>query len=328
MQKSALERLATGQFHVELDKAWQMFKHRAEHRGIRPKLRFSAESLPAHYQTQVTSVSSDSQGHYVMKTPLMALAGSRGVMPRTMYRQALSAQFDLGDEAALDFFDSFNNRYFRLYCQTELKHDLCSQLEEETFSWNQHKQSVTTMLSSFGGQHEANDVVPKSHLIQYSGLLGLKLTCPHALKHLLEDYFGAQFVIEPSGLEYQPLTPCSLTQLGGRGQNRQLGMGALLGKHAPMVGQKLNIKLCPKNYRHYLSIRSDQKMIRAIEHLVRSYMGINIKYKLYMKVDSRYLPRVKLASSAESGLKVGQSAWMNSRTNQQQFVEMPLTASE
>jgi len=328
MQESAVARLATGQFHVELDKAWQVFKHRAARSGIRPKLRFSAESLPAHYQTEVTGVSSDAQGHYVMKTPLMALSGNGGVMTRAMYRHALSAQFDLGDEAAVDFFDTFNNRYFRLYCQASLKHDLCSQVEEETFSWNRHQQSLTTMLSSLCGQHEASAAVPKSHLIQYSGLLGLKLTCPHALKQLLEDYFDAEFVIEPSGLEYQPLTACSLTKLGRGGQNRQLGMGALLGKSAPMVGQKLNIKLCPSNYRHYLNIRSDKKMIQAIEHLVRSYMGINIKYKLHMKVDSRYLPRVKLTSSADSGLKVGQSAWMNSRSNQQQYVEMPLTASE
>lgn len=327
MQNFVVVRLNNNQQDVELDKAWQLFKHQAEHNGVRPNIAFSAEQLPAYYQTQVTEVYRNNIGNYVIKTPLAALSGCKGTIPRQMYRQVLSAQFDLGDEAPVDFFDVFNNRYFRLYCQAELKHDLSSQAEEETFTWNLHQQSLTTMLSSLCGLGENNSAIPKQDLIQYTGLLGLKLTCPFALKLFLEDYFDAEFVIKTSELEYQPLTPCTLTQLGKIGQNRQLGMGALVGKSAPMVGQKLHIKVCPRNYSHYIKIRSDRKMISAIEHLVRSYMGINIKYKLYMKVDSRYLPRVQLTSNADKGLKVGQSAWMNSRLNKQQHVEMLLTTS-
>ncbi|WP_064609354.1 type VI secretion system baseplate subunit TssG [Photobacterium sp. J15] len=327
MQESALNRLASTQYKAELSRAWQLFKHRAERAGIRPSVRFSAELLPAHYRTEVTQVFAGQGQEYVLKTPLTALTGNQGVMPRAMFRQALSAKFDLGDEAPIDFFDTFNNRYFRLYCQTELKHDLTAQLEEETFNWNRHQLSVSEMLSSLCGLGEGTNALPKQHMIQYTGLLGLKLTCPMALKALLEDYFEAVFEIDRSELEYLPLTPCSLSQLGPGGQNNQLGMGALLGKSTPMAGQKLNIKVCPRDYGHYLSIRNDQKMIRAIEHMVRSYMGVNTKFKLYMKVNSHYLPRVRLTSDSNHGLKVGQSAWMNNQSGAKQFVEMPLTAS-
>ncbi|PSV49203.1 type VI secretion system baseplate subunit TssG [Photobacterium indicum] len=327
MQESPLVRFDAMQNRSDLERVWQWFKHKADHLGVRPNVRFSVEQLPAHYHSQVTQVYADRANHYVVKTSLPGLSGSQASMPRSMYQQALVTKFDLGNEAAVEFFDTFNNRYFRLYCQAQLKHDLTSQMEEETFAWNRHQHSLTSMLASLCGVAENSEFLPQQHLVQYTGLLGLKLTCPISMKALLEDYFEAEFQIDHSELEYQPLTPCSLSKLGKSGQNTRLGMGALLGKTTPMLGQKLSIKIRPKDYRHYLAIRQDRKMIKAIDHLVRSYMGINIKYNLYMSVNSQYLPRVKLTSIAEKGVRIGQSAWMNSRENKKRYVDMPLTIS-
>ncbi|ENJ1718510.1 type VI secretion system baseplate subunit TssG [Vibrio sp. Vb2110] len=327
MQESAVNRLLSGQFNVALEKAWQVFKHQAQLAGCCPQVRFSAEWLPAYYHSEVTMVDVDVLSGYILKTSLPALSGCQSTMPRALFKEALSAHFELGDQAPLDFFDTFNNRYFRLYCQVQTKHDLTAQIEEASFRWNQHRLSITAMLANLAGQSGDDAPIPVSHLIQYTGLLGMKLTCPLTLKALLEDYFAAEFAIERSELEYLPLTPCSLTQIGGAGQNRQLGMGALVGKTTPMAGQKLNIKICPKDYNHYLAIRHDKAMIRALDHLVRSYMGVNTKYALYMKVNSQYLPRVRLSSHSDSALRIGQSAWMNNQTNRRQFVEMPLTLS-
>ncbi|UTM57054.1 type VI secretion system baseplate subunit TssG [Photobacterium sp. CCB-ST2H9] len=327
MQESAVNRLLSGQFSVALEKAWQVFKHQAALSGRRPEVRFSAELLPAYYPSEVTGVAVNAVSDYTLKASLPALSGSQSTMPRTMFKEALSANFDLGEQAPLDFFDAFNNRYFRLYCQVQHKHDLTAQIEEASFSWNRHRLSVTGMLANLAGQSGHESPIPASHLIQYTGLLGMKLTCPLALKAMLEDYFSAEFAIERSALEYLPLTPCSLTQIGRTGQNRQLGMGALVGKTTPMAGQKLKIKICPRDYDHYLAIRHDKAMIRALDHLVRSYMGVNTKYALYMKVNSEYLPRVRLSGRSDSALRIGQSAWMNHQTEHRQFVEMPLTLS-
>ncbi|MCG9578275.1 type VI secretion system baseplate subunit TssG [Vibrio mediterranei] len=327
MQESIVSRLTSGGFAGQLEKAWQMFKHQAHLAGQRPEVRFKAEVLPAYYQTQVSQVTSDRAGTFIVSTSVAALSGNGGAMPRAMYSGALSARFERGDEAACDFFDTFNNRYYRLHCETEQKHDLAYQVEEEHFHWNQHRQSMTGMLSSLAGQTGEMRSIPEDHLVQYTGLLGLKLTCPLALKALLEDYFDAEFDIARSGLEYLPLTECSLTQIGQSGQNQQLGIGALAGKSTPMLGHKLAIKICPRNYAHYLAIRHDEKMIHAIDHMVRSYMGVNTKFALYMKVRSQYLPRVTLSSDHQKALRIGQSAWMDNQSTQPQFVEMPLAKS-
>ncbi len=94
-----------------------------------------------------------------------------------------------------------------------------------------------------------------------------------------------------------------------------------------MTGQKLNIKICPQDYQHYLKIRSDKEMVLALDHMVRSYMGVNTKYALYMKVNSQYLPRSEAIRQSPKSVKNYQSAWMSHQSDHQQFVEMPLTKS-
>ncbi|MBE8166789.1 MAG: type VI secretion system baseplate subunit TssG [Shewanella sp.] len=327
MQKSPINTALQLGDGAELARTWQLLKHKAQNEGVKPKIRFSSESLPAHYQSQVTDVHRTARSGWTMLTGLPALSGNKGSMPRSMYKKALSSWFDVGDEASLDFFNSFNNRYYSLLCQTEIKHDLISQMEEERFDWNSAEQSISNMLSNLSGMGQNIDSIPKSHLIQYTGVMGLKLTCPATLQDILSDYFQSKFEIEHSGLEYQPLTPCSLTSLGSSGQNNQLGSDALIGKNAALVGQRLKIKICPKDYRNYLQIHNDPNIVSAIEHMVRTYMGINFKFKIYMKVNSCYLPRIKLSSAADNDIKIGQTAWMDSSGIIQQFVEMPFSAN-
>lgn len=323
MQKSTLVRLYAENSYIALEKAWQVFKHDAELNNMRPKVRFSAELLPAWYPSEASQVSVLAGGGYLIKSSLEAVSGNQAILPRALFREAINSKFDQGDEAAISFFDGFNNRYFRLYCQTTLKHCLSAQIEEETFTWNQYQQSTSEILANLSGIGFVVESVPKEHHIQYTGLLGLKLFCPLALKGLLEDYFQAEFEIERSELEYLPVVNSALTQL--KLANCRLGIDSLLGRSAPMVGQKLKVKICPRDYQHYLSIHDDQQMINAIDHLVRSYMGVNGKYRLLMKVNSQYLPRIRLSSNRIKALKVGISSWMTTCAKVTQFVEMPLT---
>ncbi|RLV61244.1 type VI secretion protein VasB-1 [Parashewanella curva] len=324
MQRSSLTEKLSSVDGAELASAWQLIKHEAASNGTRPRIRFRCESLPAYYHSQVTSVSHNTRQFWIIETSIAALSGSHGVMPRPMYRAALEARFEYSDEAAIDFFNGFNNRYLNLFCQVENKHQIVRLKEEETFTWPTHGTHISELLAKLSGVVGESNVIPQKHFIQYTALLGFKLTCPIALRMMLEDYFEAKFEIDYFDMEHQALTPCSLTRIGRNGQNQKLGKTTLIGKVATMVGQSLKIKICPRNYLHYLEVYSDKKLTLAIDHMVKTYMGINIKYKLYMKVNSRYLPRTRLLSSASNATKLGRSAWMGSQNTSKQFVEMPL----
>ena len=327
MQKPTLIKLIESANGAELAKTWQMIRHYAEYNNVPLKVRFSSEVLPAYYHSEVTNVYQHARNGWVIKTSLPALTGSKGTMIRPIYRQILNAHFNFGNYAPIDFFDSFNQRFYSFYCRVEQKHDLLSQVEEESFKSHDSEQSISSLLVNLSGAETNTHIIPKEHLIQYSSLIGMRITCIHVLQKLLEDYFETPFEIENSSLEYHPVTQCSLTAIGIGGQNANLGTGALIGMSAPIVGQRLRIKICPINYLQYIEIHSDPKLINAIDYLVRSFIGVNIKYKLYMKADSQYLPRIKLSKSIEGFSKIGESAWMDSRENSQQFVELPLSAS-
>ncbi|NRD72401.1 type VI secretion system baseplate subunit TssG [Shewanella sp. VB17] len=327
MQEFTLTRLNNNFYRVDLDKAWQCFKRNAATLGKIPKVRFSSESLPAYYHSEMTRAYENTAGEYVLKTSLSGLSGNKGVMPRAIFRQAMHAKFNLGDEAPSDFLDTFNNRYFRLYCQAEQKHDLTVQIEEETFCWNSQQLSMTDMLSSLSGIKEAGGELPKERMIQYSGLMGMNLTCPLTLKAILEDFFDARFEVEGHGIEYQPVTDCSLTRLGKKTASARLGGGAMLGKTTPMLSQKLHIHIYPLDYQDSEALRNNNKLILALDSLVKSYMGMDIEYRLYMKVNSQCLPSVRLTNDPSYGLKVGQSAWIKAASDAGQFITMPLSLS-
>lgn len=325
MQKSALARLCTDSHSAVLEKAWQIFKHDAEYRGLRPQVRFSSELLPAYYHSEVNSIQIIPDGGYFVKSSLSALSGNQAVIPRAMSRAVLNAHFVLGDNAVVDFFDCFNNRYYRLYCQSQQKNDLSAQIEEETFSWNEYQTSITDRLINLSGVVNPFPPIARQNIIQYTGLLGLNISCPLALKALLEDYFQTDFEIERSELEYISVAHCALTLLGRL--NCRLGEDILLGKSTPMEGQKLKVKICPRDYRQFLNIQKDRRMSRAIDYMVRIYMGINGKYRLLIKVNSQYLPGARLEKRtlhSQNSQKLGLTTWIPGRAESSQFVEIPM----
>lgn len=331
MQTSLITRLKAHCFDVSLEQAWQLFKHKAQHEGLRPAVRFSAATLPSYYSGDIVEIDADRYGTCTLNISLPALSGNSATMPRTMYKEALHALFTLSDKAPIDFFNIFNNRYFRLYCQSEQKYQLSAQIEEASFDWNQGKLSITEMLVSLTGLTEGIEALPKEHLIQYIGLLGSCLATPLSLKAMLEAYFQTPFDIESTPLEYLPLTPCSWTQIGKKGQNKQLGLGALLGKTTPMIGQKLKVIIFPQSYVHYQEIQNNQKLIQALNFMVRTFIGVNVKFILCMKISNHYLPRVQISANGASFGRLGQSIWMSHHLNDaldRQFVEMPLIENE
>ena len=304
-------------------------KHYAQSKNQRPKVKFVSETLPAYYRSEVSSIEQKQDNTWLIKTSVPGLSGNQGVIPRSINKQAMSALFEEDEHAAIDFFNAFNNRYYRLHCATQNKHNLVDLLEEETFAWNasDYQQSISQMLLNLTGVMPDAGEIPDNHFIQYASIIGMKLSCPNMLVNLLNDYFSYEFEVEHSPLEYQPLTDCSLTHIGRSGQNQALGMGALVGRKAAVVAQKLKIKICPASRQEYLTINENQRLIKAIYQMAKAYIGVNVSLSLYMKVKGKYLPGLKLTENSASGLKLGESTWMDGNSSVNQYVEMPLKAS-
>ncbi|WP_299017735.1 type VI secretion system baseplate subunit TssG [uncultured Photobacterium sp.] len=323
MQKSALTQLLSAPYRFELPHAMQLVKHQAAILGKRPSVTFSASLLPAYQPSDIVEVQAPHGSSWHFSCDLPALSGSQGVMPRYSYSESLKELFEQGNSALIDFFNGFNNRYFRLYCQTAVKNDLTAQAEEEHFAWNRHDLSLTEMLTNLTGDLACGSVLPKGHMVQYAGLMGLKLSCLDTLAGLLADYFGYEFEVEHGEVDYQPLLPCCRTQLGAKGQNNQLGFDALIGKSAVTAFQRLEITIKPKN-KEFSQIRNNRRLVKAIDAFIRHYMGVDIRLKLLMKVEGKYLPGLQLTRNSQTDIRLAHSTWLAPQEITQQHVVMPL----
>ncbi|OAN17825.1 hypothetical protein A3K86_02580 [Photobacterium jeanii] len=323
MQKSSLTLLRETPYAFELPQAIQLIKHQAAQLGQRPFIRFSSCTLPAYQPSDIVDVSVKGANQWYLNCDLPSLAGSQGVMPRHIYTEALRESFEQGNDALVDFFDGFSNRHYRLHCQVEIKNNLVLQAEEEHFKWNRHDVALSQMLANLSGDLGNNSALTSRHLVQYSGVMGLKLSCLETLKNLLIDYFEYDFEVCYGDVDYQPLLPCCVTKLGKSGQNNQLGYDALVGKSAVTAFQQLVVTVLP-NSKEFTQIRNDNDLVEAIDGFVRHYMGADINLKLMMKVCGRFLPGLQLTSSEESDIRLAQSTWLAPKQLKQHYVVMPL----
>ena len=124
MPKHALIQLRNEPYSFELHCAMQLVKHEAAILGKRPAVTFLASLLPTYQQADIVEVRNPIAGKWTFSCDLPALSGGQGVMPRYSYSESLKVLFEQGNYALVDFFNGFNNRYYRLHCQTELKNNL------------------------------------------------------------------------------------------------------------------------------------------------------------------------------------------------------------
>ena len=300
--------------NTELKQIYQWIRHQAHKLDLHPKIHFNTEHLSAYYSSEVSEFYATELATWQIKSTLPALSGNKGSLPRQIYSQALDAYFNLGKKTALDFFSIFNNRYFHFYCQVEQYYDLTKQIENENFFWSYSANSVSTILSSLHGAERVKGKIDQSHLIQYTGLLGMRVNSIEGLKAILQDYFNFDVAITNTNVEYQRLTSSALTSLGKTGNNNYLGMGSLIGRSAPIISQRLQIVIYPRNYSHYLSIYQDEHIIQTMDYLIRTYVGASIKYKISININNDYLPKLQLSQEISQKIEIGKSAWLDKKS--------------
>ncbi len=308
---------------VELVRLWQTLKHIAAKNDNTPDIRFTTELLPAFYHSEINRVQYESDT-WIVEVSSGALFGNDSVLPHYIQNQIIESFVELSDESPKDFFDIFNNRYWKQFCNLSTKHSLSMLLEEETFKWNKYKKGISQLLKCLTGFNCNDSVLPSEHFIQYIGLLGPSQVNPNSLRKILEDYFNCKFELYSSKLEYQKLTLSSLCKIGMSGQMQQLGEKLILGKKVPVIGHKLIIKMCAESYEAYIKMQESSSLSKAVRFIVSGYIGTDFKYQIFVKINSKYLSRLQISTKLKHSNKLGHSTWIYGYENGESYVELPL----
>ena len=153
-----------------------------------------------------------------------------------------------------------------------------------------------------------------------------------SLKQILQNHFNIPVEIKEFIGQWQGLIDDVRTRLPGRqseGQNHCLGRSVMLGKNGWFAQGKFSIILGPLNKSQLHKFSPGTNALRALNEIVRLYIGIEYEYDFVMRLNKNDMPeRIKL--SRKSPPIIGWDTWLSNdswkNANPGDTVDVPVSS--
>lgn len=257
---------------------------------------------------------------WLMNINFMGLTGCAGVMP-FHYTELILQRLKQKDESLVHFLDLFNHRTISLFYQASTKYNFPLEYERKRLhkSLNKNRDTQTQALLSLIGlgtkglnnRLQIND----ESLLFYSGLLTQQVRTTSGLKQILQDYFTIPVEIQEFVGQWQELIPDICTRIASKsqpkGQNSQLGQSTMLGHKGWFAQGKIRISLGPLNREQFYKFAPGTAALRALNDMVRMYVGVERDYDFTIAVKRKDIPR-KIMLNKNSSPIMGWNTWLSS----------------
>jgi len=265
-------------------------------------IRFVAQPSLSFQASEIGSVayldnSEQNNKQWKMDVNFIGLTGSQGVLPYH-YSEMLLKRLKAKDKNMAAFFNLFNHRTTSLFFQASIKYSAPLQYERTRLQNKHQKDNFTKMLLSLvglGTPHLENRLYTKDEsLLYYSGLFNNQVRSASGLKQILESHFQLPVQIDEFVGQWQELIDDVRSRLpldGEEGQNNQLGRNLMLGKNGWFVQGKINIILGPLNTEQLKNFTPNTSYLKAINEIVRLYLGFEQDYCFILQVKKRNMPQ-------------------------------------
>jgi len=257
---------------------------------------------------------------WLLHINFMGLTGCMGVMPYH-YTELILQRLKQKDESLAHFLDLFNHRTISLFYQAATKYHLPIEYERKKLSLNSKKNrdpQTQALLSLIGlgttGLENRLQIKDES-LLFYSGLFTQQVRTTSGLKKILQDYFDIPVEIQEFIGQWQELIPDIRTRIASRtqpkGQNAKLGQSTMLGHKGWFAQGKIRISLGPLNREQFYKFAPGTAALRALNDMVRMYVGIEHDYDFTITVKRKDIPR-KITLNKHASPIMGWNTWLSS----------------
>jgi len=272
----------------------------------------------------------------------MGLTGPSGVLPRHYTEMLMRARDARGPERYLarDWFDLFNHRFISLFYRAWTKYRFWLSYERGEYAKPDPDLFTESIYSLIGlGDRslrrrlrvavrvESEDRQPECvlarvedlALLYYAGLLAHRPRCAVSLERLLEDYFGICVRVLQFQGQWLRLDAGSQSRFSAEGGNTELGLNVVVGERVWDVRSTIRIQLGPLSYRQFVSFIPDQapvpdrKNFFKLMHLVRLYVGPELKVEVQLILKGSEIPPCQLRRSAPDGPRLGWNCWFSNK---------------
>ncbi len=271
-----------------------------------------------------------------MDINFIGLTGSSGILP-FHYTETILQRLKLKDSSMADFFNIFNHRTTSLFYQASCKYNFPISYEKKQLNRNESNVSdnyTQTILSliGFGTKHLANRLYTKDEsLIFYSGLLTERIRTASGLQQMLQNHFGISVEVKEFIGQWQNLIPDVRTRLSVKcaGFNNCLGKSVMLGRKGWFSQGKIRIILGPLNRLQLDQFTPGTTTLKALDEIVRLYVGIEHDYDFIMKIKKKDIPeRTRIIK--KKPVIIGWNTWLSSKksndTDPDETVNIPISS--
>lgn len=266
-----------------------------------PSLSFPASDITG------AQASAEEGPAYLLKTPVLGLAGARGPLPLVLTERLLSQQ-RRRDSAAIDFLDIFNQRLLAFLYRSRRKHRpaLGTATARDT--------SIGRVLAALAGDGFTASTAGRGAAAPTAGWLrhtALQAAAPRSMASLLallSDRLGVRLRGRSFIGAWQPVSQADQARLGGGAhQGSPLGRGHSLGRRAWDAAAGIELVVSPGGPAPLHAWLPGQPAHRLAAQAVQSHLQSSLQTQLRIELAANDLPLQGLGARE---LSLGLTAWL------------------
>lgn len=250
---------------------------------------------------------------------LIGLTGAMGVLPQH-YSELVLRRRRQKDRSLEHFLNLFNHRTASLFYRACIKYRLPLQIERHRLLRAPGPAPPTLALMSLLGL-ATEGLFDRLHvgdqaLVRYAGLFNQQVRTPGNLVQILRSHFGIPVAVRQFIGQWQELIDDVRSRLpdidNPNGRNAVLGRSAMLGRRGWFAQGKIQIILGPLCKRQLKRFAPGTDTLKALNELVRLYVGMEIDYELVIRLYHRDIPEKTRLQRDEPPI-MGWNTWLRSK---------------
>lgn len=256
-----------------------------------------------------------------LTTPVVALTGAAGVLPR-YYTEMLSQTLRDRSRAMHDFLDLLSHRLAGHFARAGIKYRLARAVETArlappapALADTQPADPVAMMLLSltgYGTGYQRGRLAAGTEaVLHYAGLLGMRPRSADRLAALASDWLGRPVEVVQFAGAWLPLPPDQRSAMPrGRspGQFNRLGVDAAIGARAWDPQARVVLRVGPLDRAAFAALLPDQPALRRFVSLIRAFLGFETAFAVNLVLAADEVPETQMGGAL--GARLGWNTWM------------------
>ena len=238
----------------------------------------------------------------------LGMLGPNGALPIHYTEQVRERTEARRDQTLANFLDIFHHRSFthlyRAWAQSQAAAGL-DRVEDEAFT-----NYVARLTGDEPSELRHSPLPPHARWASAAHRVRGPRD-PEGLVSSLKRFFGVPVKLDEYRLQWMPIEPQDMCQLGVSNESAMLGLGAMVGEKVPDRQTRFRLTIGPLNMDAYLRLTpqgsASGKDLPALVELVRSFIGFEYVWEVELLIQSDTAP----ASTLGGGTQLGWSTWMD-----------------